>query len=87
MDDDYAAYHTNAWKHSRLRVSVYNRLYAWNHDDPNEHPAHLAMLLGRNSDYFSPLLCMSEAEVNVCAKLLGVHGYSFYRMLLAQRKG
>lgn len=69
----------------QLRTAVYNKLYEWNpKSDPNMHPYHLAALLGR-AEHFTPLSFLTEAEVTACKNLLGEHGYSYYKMLLAQR--
>lgn len=74
----------DAHGHYKLRTAVYNLMYQWDNrkSDPNTHPRALAQLLGRKRSFFHQ--SMTEDEIADCEKLLGPHGYAYYRVLLVR---
>lgn len=83
MDDQGDMNYDHNGAHYRLRTAVYNKLYHWDRNsEPNEHPRQLARLLGRYDDFRYP---MTEREISICHSLLGEHGWTVYKMLLAQK--
>lgn len=71
---------------SSLRQAIYDRMSdEWGLKYDLKLTKLLAQLLGRKADsLLGGNVKMSDAEIEICKKLLGEHGYAYYKMLLAQ---
>lgn len=70
---------------SALRQRIYDRMAdEWGMEYNLVLPRLLCHLLGREK-VFGLREDMSETEIEICKKLLGEHGYAFYRALLVQK--
>lgn len=83
-------------KHSEMRRRFYTRLRAWRADgllavDVKRPSQHLWQLLRGsvaypgNDSYFTESSKCTEDELRHLDKLMGGHGYTYYRMLLAEK--
>lgn len=69
-----------------MRQAVYDRMHnEWNLKSYllDDLPQHLAELCGR-AEKFVFRNTLSDTERDICKKLLGEHGYAYYKALLAR---
>lgn len=73
-------------EHGRMRQSVYDQLRSWGHltGDEWSMASRLAQLIGRAEGRFQLGDLLTDIEMGHVEKLLGPHGYTYYRVLLAR---
>jgi hypothetical protein len=76
---------SDCYSYTTLRTKVYKKLEEWG--VVRGRSIALRLLLRNECGTFYEAEYMNDEEVRLCEALLGPHGYTVYKMLLAQREG